>query len=403
MPNDISTQHDVSNPQLFYKNTVGEYFARLRKEDPVHYCKDSAFGSYWSVTKHKDIMHVDINHDIFSSDVVNGGITIADRPMEERLPMFIAQDPPKHNEQRKIVSPIVGPGNLSAMTATIRKRTQRVLDSLPRGETFDWVDKVSIELTTQMLATLFDFPFEDRRLLTWWSNVATSIPGVDGVVPSEEAYRMELGKCLAYFGGLWNQRAKRPPGNDLVSMLAHSPLTARMDQREFLGNVILLIVGGNDTTRNSMSGGLHAVLSNPGTYQRLRGDLSLIANMIPEIVRWQTPLAHMRRTAIVDTELGGKLIRKGDKVIMWYLSGNRDEEAIERPDEFIIDRARPRQHLSFGFGIHRCVGNRLAELQLQILWEEMVARFKSVELVEAPKRTLSNFVHGFTSMPVRVV
>jgi cytochrome P450 len=209
MPNDISTQHgitvgdipldriDVSNPQLFYKNTVGEYFARLRKEDPVHYCKDSAFGSYWSVTKHKDIMHVDINHDIFSSDVVNGGITIADRPMEERLPMFIAQDPPKHNEQRKIVSPIVGPGNLSAMTATIRKRTQRVLDSLPRGETFDWVDKVSIELTTQMLATLFDFPFEDRRLLTWWSNVATSIPGVDGVVPSEEAYRMELGKCLA--------------------------------------------------------------------------------------------------------------------------------------------------------------------------------------------------------------
>lgn len=414
MYNDMSAQHgvtardvpldkiDVSNPYLFANDTIGEYFARLRKEDPVHYCKDGMFGRYWSVTKYKDIMHVDINHEIFSSDVVNGGITIADRPMEERLPMFIAQDPPKHDVQRKIVSPIVAPGNLAAMAQTIRERTQRVLDSLPRGETFDWVDKVSIELTTQMLATLFDFPFEDRRLLTWWSNVATSIPGVDGVIESEEAYRMEFGKCLAYFGGLWNQRARAEPRNDLISMLAHSPDTARMDQREFLGNVLLLIVGGNDTTRNSMSGGLHAVLNKPGTYQRLRDDPSLIANMIPEIVRWQTPLAHMRRTAVVDTELGGKHIRKGDKVIMWYLSGNRDEESIERPNEFIIDRARPRQHLSFGFGIHRCVGNRLAELQLQILWEEIVARYESIELVGPPQRTLSNFVHGFTSMPVRL-
>lgn len=393
---------DVSDPQLFQDDTIGQYFARLRREDPVHYRKDGMFGSFWSVTKYKDIMHVDINHEIFSSDVVNGGISIADRPMEERLPMFIAQDPPRHDVQRKAVSPIVAPGNLAAMEETIRTRTCMVLDSLPRNETFDWVDKVSIELTTQMLATLFDFPFEDRRLLTWWSNVATSTPGVDGIIESEEAYRMELGKCLAYFGGLWNQRAHAPPRNDLISILAHSPATKQIDQKEFLGNVLLLIVGGNDTTRNSMSGGLHAVLQNPGEYERLRGNPALIFSMVPEIIRWQTPLAHMRRTALVDTELGGKLIRKGDKVIMWYLSGNRDEEAIENPDRFIIDRERPRQHLSFGFGIHRCVGNRLAELQLQILWEEMLQRFPSIELVGKPTRTLSNFVHGFTSMLVRL-
>ena len=393
---------DVSDPQLFQDDTIGQYFARLRREDPVHYRKDGMFGSFWSITKFKDIMHVDINHEIFSSDVVNGGISIADRPMEERLPMFIAQDPPRHDVQRKTVSPIVAPGNLAAMEETIRTRTCMVLDSLPSNETFDWVDKVSIELTTQMLATLFDFPFEDRRLLTWWSNVATSIPGVDGIIESEEAYRMELGKCLAYFGGLWNQRAHAPPRNDLISMLAHSPATKKIDQKEFLGNVLLLIVGGNDTTRNSMSGGLHAVLQNPGEYERLRGNPALISSMVPEIIRWQTPLAHMRRTALVDTELGGKLIRKGDKVIMWYLSGNRDEEAIENPDRFIIDRARPRQHLSFGFGIHRCVGNRLAELQLQILWEEMLQRFPMIELVGKPTRTLSNFVHGFTSMLVRL-
>jgi cytochrome P450 len=393
---------DVSDPQLFQDDTIGQYFARLRREDPVHYRKDGMFGSFWSVTKYKDIMHVDINHEIFSSDVVNGGISIADRPMEERLPMFIAQDPPRHDVQRKAVSPIVAPGNLAAMEETIRTRTCMVLDSLPRNETFDWVDKVSIELTTQMLATLFDFPFEDRRLLTWWSNVATSIPGVDGIIESEEAYRMELGKCLAYFGGLWNQRAHAPPRNDLISILAHSPATKQIDQKEFLGNVLLLIVGGNDTTRNSMSGGLHAVLQNPGEYERLRGNSALIFSLVPEIIRWQTPLAHMRRTALVDTELGGKLIRKGDKVIMWYLSGNRDEEAIENPDRFIIDRERPRQHLSFGFGIHRCVGNRLAELQLQILWEEILQRFPSIELVGKPTRTLSNFVHGFTSMLVRL-
>jgi cytochrome P450 len=393
---------DVSDPKLFQDDTIGQYFARLRREDPVHYRKDGMFGSFWSVTKYKDIMHVDINHEIFSSDVVKGGISIADRPMEERLPMFIAQDPPRHDVQRKTVSPIVAPGNLAAMEETIRTRTCRVLDGLPRNETFDWVDEVSIELTTQMLATLFDFPFEERRLLTWWSNVATSIPGVGGIIESEAAYRMELGKCLAYFGGLWNQRAHSPPRNDLISMLAHSPATKQIDQKEFLGNVLLLIVGGNDTTRNSMSGGLCAVLQNPGEYERLRGNPALISSMVPEIIRWQTPLAHMRRTALVDTELGGKLIRKGDKVIMWYLSGNRDEESIEDPDRFIINRVRPRQHLSFGFGIHRCVGNRLAELQLQILWEEMLQRFPAIELVGKPTRTLSNFVRGFTSMLVRL-
>jgi cytochrome P450 len=316
--------------------------------------------------------------------------------------MFIAMDPPKHDEQRKAVSPIVAPGNLANMIVLIRERTCKVLDSLPRNETFDWVDKVSIELTTLMLATLFDFPLEDRRLLTWWSDVSTMnkkfMP--DALEPEERM--AELGRMAAYFTRLWNERVNAPPRNDLVSMLAHGPATRNMSPMEFMGNLVLLIVGGNDTTRNSMSGGLLAMHEHPEQWAKLRANPKLVDSLVPEIIRWQTPLAYMRRTCVQDTELGGKAIKKGDKVAMWYLSGNRDETAIERPNEFIIDRARPRQHLSFGFGIHRCVGNRLAELQLKILWEEILHRFPVIEVMGPPTRVRSSFVRGYTHLPVRI-
>jgi cytochrome P450 len=391
---------DVSKGYLFEQDLVGFYFERLRKEDPVHYAVSKRYGPYWSVTRYKDIMEVDVNHATFSSEARLGGIALAERPAPEMFPSFIAMDPPRHDEQRKTVSPIVAPGNLAMLESTIRERACRILDGLPVGEAFDWVDRVSIELTTQMLATLFDFPFEERRLLTWWSDMATGDPDGNGPVTSWEQRLAELGKCQDYFTRLWNERVNAPPRNDLISMLAHSPATRDMGPKEFLGNLILLIVGGNDTTRNSISGGLLALNRHPGEYDKLRENPALVASLVPEIIRWQTPLAHMRRTALADTVLGGKQIRKGDKVVMWYLSGNRDEEAIEHADRFIIDRARPRQHISFGFGIHRCVGNRLAELQLKILWEEILERFPRIEVLGEPVRTKSNFVHGFKSMQV---
>ncbi len=391
---------DVSKGYLFEQDIVEFYFERLRKVDPVHLAHSKRYGPYWSVTKYQDIMTVDINHAVYSSEAPLGGIALAERPPEEVFPSFIAMDPPKHDEQRKTVSPIVAPGNLARLEATIRERACRILDGLPVGEEFDWVQRVSIELTTQMLATLFDFPFEDRRLLTWWSDMATGDPDGNGPVKSWDMRLAELGKCQDYFTRLWNQRVNAPPGNDLISMLAHSPATRNMGPSEFLGNLILLIVGGNDTTRNSISGGLLALNRNPAQYDKLRANPALVESLVPEIIRWQTPLAHMRRTAVADAELGGKTIRKGDKVVMWYLSGNRDQDAIEHADRFIIDRARPRQHLSFGFGIHRCVGNRLAEMQLKILWQEILRRFPRVDVVGEPVRTKSNFVHGFISMPV---
>ncbi len=394
---------NVAQAALFQRNLQGRYFERLRKEDPVHYCAESPFGPYWSVTKFKDIMQVDTHHQVYSSE---GGITLGPPvAMQEaqvmRTPMFIAMDPPKHDVQRATVSPVVEPRNLATLESTIRERAAGILDSLPRNHTFNWVERVSIELTTQMLATLFDFPFEDRYKLTRWSDVATAAPG-SGIVESNQQRRDELMECLAYFTRLWNERVNAPPGHDLISMLAHGESTRNMPPMEYLGNLILLIVGGNDTTRNSISGGVLALNENPQQYQKLRDDLSLIPRMVPEIIRWQTPLAYMRRTALADTELGGKQIKTGDKVLMWYISGNRDEEEIADPEAFIIDRPTARHHLSFGFGIHRCMGNRLAEMQLRVLWEEIMKRFRLIEVVGEPVRTFSAFVHGYTHLPVKV-
>ena len=393
-----------ADPQYFVDNTELHIFDRLRAQDPVHRGTSPVpeVGSYWSVTRYQDIMFVDTHPELFSSDVTHGGITLFNAPDGERLPMFIAMDPPKHDDQRKAVSTIVAPANLNNWTQLIRDRTGTLLDSLPRNQPFDWVDKVSIELTTCMLATLFDFPYEDRRLLTWWSDVATMNKATNPEA-LEPAERMaELGKMLGYFTKLWNERVNAPPRTDLVSMLAHGAATRNMPPMEYMGNLVLLIVGGNDTTRNSMTGGLLALNSNPEQFAKLRANPALVDSLVPEIIRWQTPLAYMRRTATQDVELGGKKIAKGDKIAMWYLSGNRDETAIDNPDQFIIDRARPRQHLSFGFGIHRCVGNRLAELQLKILWEEILKRFPVIEVLDEPTRVRSSFVRGYSKLMVNL-
>ena len=393
---------DVSRPELWVTDSHWPYFARLRREAPVHYCRDSLFGPYWSVTTWNDIMAVDTNHKVFSSEATLGGITILDQQSDVELPMFIAMDPPTHDVQRLTVSPIVSPANLSRMEPLIRERAAKILDELPEGEAFDWVDRVSIELTTQMLATLFDFPFEKRRKLTHWSDVATTIPGPGMLVETVEEKTAELMQCLTEFTALWNERVNQPPKGDLVSMLAHGEATRNMSPQEYLGNLVLLIVGGNDTTRNSISGSVYALNKFPSEFDKLRANPALIPSMVSETIRWQTPLAHMRRTATEDTEIGGQKIRKGEKVIMWYVSGNRDDSVIDDPDTYIIDRDRPRQHLSFGFGIHRCVGNRLAEMQLRVVWEEILKRFDRIELVGEPERVPSPFIKGYANMMVKV-
>lgn len=395
------SQFHPGAPRLFQDDTLWPWFERLRKEEPVHYCTNAPIEPYWSVVRYNDIMHVDTNHGLFSSDWTLGGISIRDVPQGYDWPSFIAMDQPRHSSQRKTVSPMFTPTHLDELAKLIRQRSQTVLDNLPRNETFNFVERVSIELTTQMLATLFDFPWEERRKLTRWSDVSTALPK-SGIVASAEERRREMDECYAYMAKLWNERVNSAPRNDLLSLMAHNEATRHMDPDNLMGNIILLIVGGNDTTRNTMTGSVLALNENPEQYDKLRANPALIDSMVPEVIRWQTPLAHMRRTALQDTEIGGKHIKKGDRVVMWYVSGNRDEEMFEKPNDFIIDRPRPRTHLSFGFGIHRCVGMRLAELQLRIVWEEMLERFDRIEVVGEPKRIYSSFIKGYESLPVRI-
>ena len=404
---ELSQGLNPAEPKRFSEATILPIFERMRADAPVHYCADSAYGPFWSITRYKDIMAVDKDHETFSSEAHLGGIVIDDAIVGDKdsdffVRSFITMDPPEHGPQRRAVNRIVAPPSLANFETLIRSRTQTLLDSLPIGEEFDWVDSVSIELTTMMLATLFDFPFEDRRKLTRWSDVTTAEPG-SPIVGSQEQRVSELMECLEYFSRLKKERRDGPANLDLVTMMAQDAATADQPDSVFLGNLMLLIVGGNDTTRNTMSGSINAFNQFPEQLDRLHADHSLIDNMISEVVRWQTPLAHMRRTAVADCEMRGQTIRKGDKVVMWYYSGNRDEDVFPNGDDFDISRPNARSTISFGFGIHRCLGMRLAEMQMRILWQEILARWQRIEITGDVERVESNFVNGYARMPVRIV
>jgi len=401
-----ATPIEALNPaqsDLFVNDAMWPIFDRLRKESPIHWTpRGDEYDGFWSITRYQDIMAIDTNHEVFSSAdgiVLQSLEAKAESEKRPRGNSFIAMDPPGHDIQRKTVSPAVAPQNLQAMSPIIRAEAGKILDSLPIGVEFDWVDLVSKELTAMTLATLFDYPQEKRRELTFWSDMFTNAPGF-GPAKSWAHKREQADACFDAFDALWAERVNAPAKFDLVSMMAHAEATRNLSATDYHSNVVLLIIGGNDTTRNTISGSVYALNKNPGQYDKLRANPSLIPNMVSETIRWQTPLAHMARTATRDFEMGGKTIKAGDRVVMWYVSGNRDETQIPNPNAYDIERERPRNHLSFGFGIHRCVGNRLAELQLCIIWEEILARFPEIRLVREPLRTHSVFVKGYETLPV---
>jgi len=397
---------DVSLAELYTEDRWQEPFRKLRANAPIQYVPDSKFGPYWSVSTYKPIVHFEALPKIFSSSFEYGGISIAfypDRllPDEFRQPQFIAMDPPQHTAQRRTIAPAFGPSEVKTMQDEVRQRTAEVLDSLPIGEPFDWVEKLSIELTTGMLAKLFDFPWEERDKLTYWSNMLGDVELVhqEGGIARRNKIAMEMAGA---FAELWQRKAAGEPGKDLISIMMQSDAMSEMSQEEFIGNLILLIVGGNDTTRNSMSAYAYGLSQFPEERAKLEVDPSLIPNAVSELIRWQTPLSHMRRTVMEDTEFEGVQMKKGDKVVLWYISANRDESVFDDPDSIRVDRENARRHLSFGYGIHRCVGARVAELQLHVLLEEMAKRRLRVDVLEEPERVPACFVHGYKKMMVKL-
>ena len=393
---------DVSRAELFARHEWAEPFAHLRAHAPVYRCAASKFGPYWSISTYQPIVDIEARPDIFSSSHHHGGsITIADRPPGKRFPNFINMDAPEHTPQRMTVAPAFVPPELRRMSIDIRTRTAQVLDALPWDAPFDWVDRVSVELTTQMLAILFDFPWEDRRKLPFWSDVAGNIEAFGDPAAQEERLK-NLADMGAYFQRLWDQRATGDPAPDLLSRMIHSEAMGSMSMTEFIGALTLLIIGGNDTTRNTMTALAYAFDKFPDQRAKLEADPSLMANAFQELVRWQTPLAHMRRTCVVDTEVEGQTIKAGDKIILWYVSANRDESVFPNADRLDITRDNARRHLAFGYGVHRCVGARLAELQVVILMEEMAKRRMRVKVLAEPTRVAQSFVNGYEAMAVRL-
>ena len=426
------------DPQAFADQEMWWKFERLRNEDPVHFTSEehSNHGNYWSLTKWEDIVAADTDPDTFSA---MAGIALADQRLlahaatraagldrravsaegvelspEEAattttvtppeapsgITSLLSMDPPEHDIHRGAVADGVSPSTLRELEPIIRQRAGAILDGLPIGEEFDWVDLVSKELTAMTLATLFDYPQEHRRQLTWWSDVVTMFPGPDQPVKTFEEKDEIMAEFRSTLLRLFQERGSQEARKDFISLLAHSPHAGEFTLGELIGDGIVLLVGGNDTTRNTITGSVYALNKWPEQFDKLRENPALIPSMVSETVRWQTPLTHMMRVAKKDVVLGGKQIRKGDRVALWFVSGNRDEAKVENPNEYIIDRKNPRQHLSFGFGIHRCLGNRLAELQLRIIWEEMLARFPEIKVVGEPVFSNHNFVKGYESMQV---
>ena len=396
------TPFDVSDNALYTEHRWHTPFAQLRAEMPVSFLPDSPYGPYWSVVTHDMIQQVEIHPEIYSSSWELGNITIVDSRAEASLPNFIAMDAPQHTEQRKVVAPAFAPTEMSQREIEIKTRTKELFDALPVGETFDWVERVSMPLTLGMLCILFDFPWEERHDLKRWSDLASN------VTPDQSEERLanfvaEMTQMLARFDVLLEERRQQAPAGDLLSRMIHSEAMGNLNPHERIGNIALLIVAGNDTTRNSMSGLIDAFHRFPDQLDALRADPSLIPNATQEIIRWQTPVTHMRRTALIDAELGGQKIAKGDKIVMWYISANRDENIFPDAGQFDVARTNARRHIAFGHGAHRCVGARLAEIQLATLIEEIVSRRIRIEPTGTPTRMASPFLHGFTEMPVRIV
>ena len=399
---------DLGNPDLYVSAVPHEVFTWLRREDPVHWNPVTNGRGFWSITRYDDIVAISKNPEVFSSAREHGGHRIYDENIvgtagmgaEETDAPFISMDPPEHNRYRRMISPGFGPSRLKALEGQIHDRVCNILDRLGARKECEFVTEVAAELPIQVLAELLGIPQADRLKLFDWSNSMIAEDDPELRKGCEET-AADVGAMIEYSGRLWEERVANP-GSDLISMLIHPDADGEvMSKERYLGTFILLLAAGNETTRNSISGGLITLAQFPEQRQRLADNPALYGTAAAEIVRYVSPIMHMRRTAIADSVVRGKTIRRGDKVIMWYVSANRDEQIFTDPFSFDLTRAEATQ-LGFGVGQHFCLGARLAELQLRIFFTEFLRRYPNAEPSGPIRRMRSNFVAGIKEMPVRL-
>jgi cytochrome P450 len=393
----------ISDPATYQQDSWGPLFAKLRREDPVHFVEDSIFGPYWAITLFDDIREIETNYQTFSSDWRRGGITPYDLPPEFAIHGLMNVDPPEQSLHRDVVKVLGLPKAVASFEAQMRTTARDVIARLPREQEFDWVDRVSIEITSTMLAAMMGYPLAEGRQLVHWSDVATCFTDdADAPVSSESERSAALEKFAEVMTSSLQEHAQEPAAANLLSLIAHSDLMGSLQPKDRIDTLYTFLIGGNDTTRNTMTGGLWALWEYPQQHRRLRDTPSLIPSFVQESLRWQTAAMAMRRNIANDTVFRGRPMHKGDKVMLWYLSANRDESAIDRADEFIVDRERPGRHLAFGHGVHRCLGAKFAETQLRVFWEEFFATGTQFEVLAAPDYAYSSTLRTIRHLPVRL-
>jgi linalool 8-monooxygenase len=399
---------DLKNPDLYRDGIPHGVFAWLRREAPVAWNPENDGSGFWAVTRYEDIVTVSKRPEVFSSDRKHGGHRMFDENVsgvagigvdKTEAPM-ISMDPPEHNRYRRMVSPGFAPRRVLQLKDRIRERIVAILDQLKDADVCDFVTDIAAELPIQMLAELLGIPQDDRSRLFEWSNALIAEDDLE-YRPSPEALAEKIAAMSAYALGLWKERFERP-SDDLISMLVHSRIDGEaMTPERYIGTFILLVAAGNETTRNSLSGGFLALSAHPAEKRRLIANPLLLESATSEIVRWVSPVLHMRRTAIEHAQIGDQPIRPGDKIILWYCSGNRDESIFTDPNRFDVSRAEP-PNIGFGTGQHFCLGARFAELQIHTFFEEFLRRYPEARPCGPVQRMRSNFVVGYKSIPIQL-
>jgi linalool 8-monooxygenase len=402
-------QPDLKDPDLYRDRAPHDVFAALRREAPVYWNPEADGAGFWALSRYADIVAVSRQPELFSSASENGGHRIFNENEvgltgagESAIGIpFISRDPPSHTQYRKFIMPALAPGRLAGIEQRIAERCAALIDKVPLGETVDIVPLLSAPLPLLTLAELLDLPADLWGKLYEWTNAFVGEDDPD-FRQSPEAMGTTLAEFFAFAQELFDARRARP-GQDIATLLANAEIAgAPVPFKEFVGNLILVLVGGNETTRNSLSHSMAAFAAHPEQWDRVRADPDLLATAVREMVRHASPVMHMRRTAMADTVIGGQRIAKGDKIVLWYISGNRDEAVFADPDRFDIGRGNV-QHVGFGTGQHVCVGSRLAEMQLRVAFRALASRVKRFEQVGQPRRFRSNFINGLKNLDLRLV